>query len=466
MDGPSAKEPGTQPAQDGPAEGEPAPPSAIPSVDDVPQQHSITDELARLFLKNFLPADSQAVLKSYRYRPIASLGEGYTTVRKVLEVTYRDESSGKEDVLVMVVKVPSGNFVGVVREMGLYEREVIMYCQVIEHFRHILSQRGKQALLPFPRYVYGRMTVAGEVRDGRDQPLEDQTQTEMLVIELLQDFQVIDKKVGMGLEHLKLLMPALARFHSVGLVLRQRHSERADRLRQVVGKLPEGLDDLSAERSPCCAALEYMGLQKEADVLAKFCHVDYVKETYKNAFSEDLDVVTLVHGDLWSSNMMFRYETDADGTNHPVEVRFVDLQMCQFGDLAYDLVYCLISSSRRETRRDHLRQMLTWYEEAFRSQLLELGEDPEQVAPWLSVDWLIARYSNGLAQYISFALNVVQLLFSSDEDRNDLLGGTNMGDFVKAMQRLRERWQEGKCAPALQERLLGIVEDMKEFGHM
>ncbi|KAF0301585.1 hypothetical protein FJT64_026164 [Amphibalanus amphitrite] len=392
MDGPSAKEPGTQPAQDGSAKGEPAQPSAIPSVDDVPQQHGITDELARLFLKNFLPADSQAVLKSYRYRPIASLGEGYTTVRKVLEVTYRDESSGKEDVLVMVVKVPSGNFVGVVREMGLYEREVIMYCQVIEHFRHILSQRGKQALLPFPRYVYGRMTVAGEVRDGRDQPLEDQTQTEMLVIELLQDFQVIDKKVGMGLEHLKLLMPALARFHSVGLVLRQRHSERADRLRQ--------------------------------------------------------------------------YETDADGTTHPVEVRFVDLQMCQFGDLAYDLVYCLISSSRRETRRDHLRQMLTWYEEAFRSQLLELGEDPEQVAPWLSVDWLIARYSNGLAQYISFALNVVQLLFSSDEDRNDLLGGTNMGDFVKAMQRLRERWQEGKCAPALQERLLGIVEDMKEFGHM
>ena len=51
-------------------------------------------------------------------------------------------------------------------------------------------------LLPFPRYVYGRMTVGGELRDDRDQPLVDKTNTEMLVIELLDNFQVIDKKVS------------------------------------------------------------------------------------------------------------------------------------------------------------------------------------------------------------------------------------------------------------------------------
>ena len=54
---------------------------------------------------------------------------------------------------------------------------------------------------------------------------------------------------------------------------------------------------------------------------------------------------------------------------------------------------------------------LLWnrYEEAFRSQLQELGEDPEQVAPWLSLDWLVTRYSHGLAHYTGFTISVIQV---------------------------------------------------------
>ena len=58
--------------------------------------------------------------------------------------------------------------------------------------------------------------------------------------------------------------------------------------------------------------------------------------------------------------LLQQYETDAAGSLRPVEIRFVDLQMCQLGDLAYDLVYCLICSSNREIRRNHIREMLAW----------------------------------------------------------------------------------------------------------
>ena len=51
-------------------------------------------------------------------------------------------------------------------------------------------------LLPFPRYVYGKMVVKGEVRDDQDRLVDDQNSREMLVIELLDDFEVVDKKVG------------------------------------------------------------------------------------------------------------------------------------------------------------------------------------------------------------------------------------------------------------------------------
>ena len=57
-----------------------------------------------------------------------------------------------------------------------------------------------------------------------------------------------------------------------------------------------------------------------------------------------------------------------------------------------------------------------------------------------------------------------QLLFSTDEDRAEMLGGTSMDDFIEAFERMTERWRTGHCAPALQERMLGIVEDLREFG--
>ena len=94
-------------AMDWPAASDQQQQTAPASADDRPQQHGISDELAHLFLKRFLPADIRFVMKSYKYRPIASLGEGYTTVRKVLEVRYRDVKSGKEDVAVFVVKLSS-----------------------------------------------------------------------------------------------------------------------------------------------------------------------------------------------------------------------------------------------------------------------------------------------------------------------------------------------------------------------
>ena len=47
-------------------------------------------------------------------------------------------------------------------------------------------------------------------------------------------------------------------------------------------------------------------MQAEADALAKLCCMEGINRGYKNAFSEELDVVTLIHGDLWSSNILFK----------------------------------------------------------------------------------------------------------------------------------------------------------------
>ena len=79
-----------------------------PSADDTPQQHGITDQLVNVFLKRFLPEDVRFTVKGYKYRAVANIGEGYTSTRKVLEVTYLDQLSGNDQVAAFIVKL-SGN---------------------------------------------------------------------------------------------------------------------------------------------------------------------------------------------------------------------------------------------------------------------------------------------------------------------------------------------------------------------
>ena len=50
-------------------------------------------------------------------------------------------------------------------------------------------------------------------------------------------------------------------------------------------------------------------------------------------------------GDLWLSNILFRYATNPDtGETLPVEVKFIDFQAARFASLATDLVLFLFTS--------------------------------------------------------------------------------------------------------------------------
>ena len=60
------------------------------------------------------------------------------------------------------------------------------------------------------------MVLKGEVLDDQDRPIVDQTSTEMLVIELLDKFQVIDKKVLQRTRQLSLGRGSCERVRDVG----------------------------------------------------------------------------------------------------------------------------------------------------------------------------------------------------------------------------------------------------------
>ena len=54
----------------------------------------------------------------------------------------------------------------------------------------------------------------------------------------------------------------------------------------------------------------------------------------------------LCHGDFWSNNIMFKY----NDTNEPVEIIFVDFQMCLWTSPAIDLLYLIITSAAKDIK--------------------------------------------------------------------------------------------------------------------
>jgi len=438
--------------------------NASRSVDDTPDQHGITEDLVTLFMQRLLGTRARPVVNSYKYRPVEWYGESYATTIKVLEVSYREEATAEDCEQVYIVKVPGGLLF--VDKMDMYRREHIAYVDVVKHFRQLVGVGDGTSELPFARFVYGTLVEDGEVRDDSGQLTADQTPREIVVLEMLPGYEVVDKKVGFDLEHLRLLMPAIARLHALGYVLHQRNPELFARLRATPRPLAQ-LDyskHASATLAPVRAVLEHAGMESEVEELAKLTTYEHFLAGEVGGFSEDREIVTLVHGDLWYSNILFRYKDDDVDVRRPADVKFVDLQMCCLGDLAFDLSVCLITSTRRPTRHQHMKELLGWYEAGFRKQLEELGEDPDKMAPWLSVDRLHAMYVAALRSHLPLLLYYVMYLFKSEDDNKDLSSVMNITQVEEGFGRLAERWRRGECSPDQTARILEVTEDLKEFG--
>ena len=54
----------------------------------------------------------------------------------------------------------------------------------------------------------------------------------------------------------------------------------------------------------------------------------------------------ICHGDLWLSNILFKYNTNDQKEIRPSEVKFIDFQSARFASLATDLVLFLFTSVR------------------------------------------------------------------------------------------------------------------------
>ncbi|XP_058126728.1 uncharacterized protein LOC131292329 [Anopheles ziemanni] len=184
-------------------------------------------------------------------------------------------------------------------------------------------------------------------------------------------FRMCDRTHG-GLDyaHLELVMRKIGKFHAASMLYA---AQSADNERQLRERYSYGFynPQQKVEDYPILAVFQ-TGLEKflsvatgwpelEAEILPK---LQALLPTFKQRIADSVKPQrsttrfhVLNHGDLWSNNLMFRYDDGAV----PREVMFVDYQLSCYGSPGFDLVYSLYNCPQADVRLTLLDDLLKVY---------------------------------------------------------------------------------------------------------
>ena len=90
------------------------------------------------------------------------------------------------------------------------------------------------------------------------------------------------------------------------------------------------------------------------------------------------DFQTIIHGDCWINNYMFKYDEDKT----IADVKVLDWQITCKSDPVKDLLYLFGSSLTPQFRKQHLEDLLKFYHRELETNMTNLGYNLKQLYPF------------------------------------------------------------------------------------
>lgn len=248
--------------------------------------------------------------------------------------------------------LPDPKMKELVKNYKLFDKEMIMFEEILPKYQKILGT-DEPAMCPESiKMDWDNMTLV----------MEDLNES---------NFVVADRKKGVDMAHVKLVMEHLAKYHACSMVLADQ--EGAEKFKEFHTHI---VNDASLEAKDHFKRLfrdlyeeikTWAGYEKYGEKLEKIHHIFFQQEVnlYRDCRSK---IKVVIHGDLWVSNFMFRY----DSKNNPVAVKFIDLQIAYYGSPIFDLIYFLVTSVHDEIRFGRVNEVIQIYHQALVSILKRL----------------------------------------------------------------------------------------------
>ncbi|XP_072393446.1 uncharacterized protein [Diabrotica undecimpunctata] len=309
---------------------------------------------------------------------VTAPGENYMSEIIRIQVILKNETTGiKEDLslvakLVIDAEIANGGTTAIITR-----NEVVFYKEVIPVIEEFQRRRDLPVLNIFPKFIAGRINLNGS----------DVADTDAVLI--LEDlsrsgFKNLDRMKGFDLNGAKLVLNNMATLHAELLAMRLLEPETYEaKIRSNARGLKPNYPDLKKRSEFFEQPVNLLTLvedilktdQECSSQLAQFKSFiaklkTGLRQNTENFFGKMVrdDFETLVHYDMWTNNIMQRFE---DG--NPVQTVFVDFQMYRSVSCATDLIFFLITSVQIQYLRSHFDYLLEYYYEVFSSTLKKAG---------------------------------------------------------------------------------------------
>ncbi|XP_017007639.2 uncharacterized protein [Drosophila takahashii] len=307
----------------------------------------LTEEYVEKKLRGYFKNDTLNVEK-LEIKPATANGENYASVMTRINVEYTTkESKDKKDTTFLLKttfadKDPAAHLL---MNYGIYTREIDMYEQILPKLADIVRNELHDS----------RKLFAATVNVDRER---DSIMFEDLSLE---KYKVACRVKKLDLEHTHLVLEKLADFHAAGAALaeRQRGIFEKNFDRGFFNKHVRGYEGIMKNILKALSRT----LESNSDLKERYQAkidrlIDHVMEYGERSSTINPgDFVTLAHGDIWTTNVMFQY----DEKDHPINAIFIDFQFSVWNSPAIDLHYFFCTSIHENLRLHHQTELVQFY---------------------------------------------------------------------------------------------------------
>ncbi|KAL2725790.1 uncharacterized protein V1477_018228 [Vespula maculifrons] len=311
---------------------------------------------------------NKLIVENYTTTSFLPPGENYGSTILAIDAIIRQEEKCERENLHMIAKMaPPTEFQRrVFNSPFTFRKEIFMYERLLPYYRIMEKEFGVNESELFdviPKYYGSRLSLDPQV---------DFDDNAVILLENLKTrgYYTGKRDIGVDLDHSKLAVRALARFHALGIAMKHNKPDEYDIIREA-SKCPELIKDGFTE-------FYIPILKKLEENPATRIHYDRCAVILKDEsfFDEWLaepegDWATIIHKDFWVNNMMFH----RDQNGHVDDVKFIDFQNYMYSNPVGEILFFLHSSTDDNVRANNLEELTDLYYEIFISVLLKMKCD-------------------------------------------------------------------------------------------
>jgi Domain of unknown function (DUF227). len=318
------------------------------------------------------------VVESFTSKSLTQPGENYGSTMLAIEVTIRqgkDETSSHNLSLVAKLVPPTELLWKIFNPPATFCKEITCYMSLKLEYEKIQTEMcipEDKFLDAFAECYGARTTMSEKIGDKADE-------NAAILLQNLKtlNYRLGDRREGLDLKHVQLVVSKLARFHALSVALKLLKPQVfKDTVLKACKPHYKGFSEAEIKTGS-------LNLLKIIDTIPG-CE-NYIQQVQKGLeLADQIELNTLLlpprepyatfsHTDLWVNNMMFRY--DSDNENYPVGVKFLDFQGNVYDSPVKDLLFFLYTSAAEGVVENNYDELICLYHQNFTDCLKGVGCD-------------------------------------------------------------------------------------------